>query len=870
MKPDTRTVKELFERDVRYVVPLYQRPYVWSAERQWQPLWEDIEAILEERLNGGGGDGFSHFLGAIVLDQVIHAPGAIPLYTIIDGQQRLTTLQLLLGAASNTADGAGSDKEAAILRRLTRNDELTAEGVEVFKVWPTNANRTAFAAVMEAGGPASDREDDPHNRIDEAYAFFCGAIDDWLAEEEDAEARPQRLTLLRTTLSDLLKVVSITLEPGDNAQVIFETLNARGTPLLALDLVKNLVFHEAERQSLDVETLYYDVWEPELDQAYWRAEQRQGRLNRPRADLFLMHWLAMKLEEVVPATELFVSFRQRVLGTPAPPPADELIRELRRDAQIMRSFDHQPPGSVEARFFARLELLDTSVVMPLVLLLFRDSRISLERRQRALRVLESWLVRRALMRLTVKNYNQQVPVMLARVSAEPERADDVLVEYLRSGVGEISRWPNDDELRKALTTKGLYNNVAAKRIVLALAAIEESLYTSKVDIPVVPKTLSLEHVMPQSWEAHWPLPAGDDPVVAKEQREERIHRLGNLTLTATPLNSSLSNAVWQKKRSGLNKATRLLLNAELIEDYPDVFNEAAIDARSALLADRILALWPGPDAWQSAETQVAAAGTVGTTAETSAETVASVAAAAPALPGLADVPGELDGTPAMPVGDIERCAELFREVAPGAQVDVVKGRRLGLMRARLELEDALTLKYAYLDIDLPGELPLRLYPGDTLEQARLLYSDPDRCARLLALRERGWEVEPNFHFGFMNQGLTWTRSKLTADEYVDYWIGRIEATTAIPRTEWDMVLQRLIEDGVFDPDQIPEFHVDFADTARASASPRPSLALTHRWPAIDSDRPGFTQEVRASLWEVLTALSEPLSALGAAASTPAA
>jgi len=840
VKPDTRTVKELFERDVRYVVPLYQRPYVWDAERQWQPLWEDIETILEERLNGGGDASYSHFLGAIVLDQVIHAPGAIPLYTVIDGQQRLTTLQLLLAAATNMAYDAGSEKEAAILRRLTRNDELIAEGINVFKVWPTNANRSAFTAVMQSGGPPADREDDPHNRIDEAYAFFCRAINDWLAEVEDGEARLQRLTLLRTTLSDLLKVVSITLESGDNPQVIFETLNARGTPLLALDLVKNVVFHEAERQSLDVEGLYHGVWEPELDQAYWRTEVRQGRLNRPRAELFLMHWLAMKLKEVVPATELFLRFRQRVIGAAAAAPrADELIRELRRDAEIMRSFEHQPPGSVEAIFFERLELLDTSAVMPLVLLLFRDARITLERRRRALRALESWLVRRALMRLTVKNYNQQVPVMLARVSADPEHADDVLIDYLRRGVGEISRWPSDNELRVALTTRGLYNNVAGKRIVMALAAIEESLYTSKVDVPVIPKTLTLEHVMPQSWEEHWPLPANDDPIVAKEEREARIHRLGNLTLTAAPLNAALSNAPWLTKRTELNKVTRLLLNVELIEQQPETFDEAAIDARGEVLANRVLSLWPGPDAWETAP-----AVTEGGEEEAGAANGASRAA---------DDDGALRGI----AGAVDHYAELLREVAPGAEVDVVRGR-FGT-RARLELQGPVTVKYAYLDTDSAHEAPLRLYPGDTLEQARLLYADRGRCERMLALRERGWEVEPNFHFGFMTRGLTWTRSKLTADEYVEYWVDRIDSTTPITRDKWDAELQRLIEDGIFDAADVPQFHADFADTARMSASPRPGLALTSRWLAIDAFRPGFTQALRAALWEALTALGEPLS-----------
>jgi hypothetical protein len=210
--------------------------------------------------------------------------------------------------------------------------------------------------------------------------------------------------------------------------------------------------------------------------------------------------------------------------------------------------------------------------------------------------------------------------------------------------------------------------------------------------------------------------------------------------------------------------------------------------------------------------------------------------------------------------DIEDCAELLREVAPDAQVDVVKGRFLP-ERARLELEDAVSLRYAYLDTDLPGELALRLYPGDTLEQARLLYADRDRCRRMLALRERGWEVEPNFHFGFMTRGLTWTRSRLTADEYVDYWIDRIEATTAIPRADWDAELRHLTEAGVFDPDDMSQFHDDFGDTARTSASPRPGLALTYRFAAADGLRPGFTQELRGAVWEALTTLGEPLSAL---------
>ncbi|BCB86616.1 DUF262 domain-containing protein [Phytohabitans suffuscus] len=596
MKPDTRTARELFQADVRYLVPLYQRSYVWQEEDQWQPLWEDIEVILDHRLNGGD-DNFSHFLGAIVLEQPIHTPGTIPTYTVIDGQQRLTTLQLVLAAAGTVAAEVGAARDAALLAKLTYNDDLTAEGEERFKVWPTNADRAAFQTVMSQDPPIAGHHYEPGNRIEQACTFFRTTMRKWIEEAGDETAQQRRTALLRVTLSDLLKLVSITLEPGDNAQIIFETLNARGTPLLALDLVKNAIFHAATRQKLKVDQLYDEVWRPQLDQNHWQQMQRQGRLNRPRADLFLMHWLGMKLQEVVPATELFTRFRQRILDRSNPPDAGDLVRELCRDAEILRSFDHQPPGSVEATFFDRLGVLDTSAILPLVLLLFRDQRVSVDRRRRALKVLESWLVRRSLMRLTVKNYNQQVPAMLKRIANDPERADEVLIDHLRSGVGQVSRWPTDRELTQYLTTRPMYGSIAAPRLVMALAAVEQSLYAAKVDIPQVPKGLSLEHVMPREWEPHWPLPTDIDEAEATRRRDDHLHRLGNLTLVAGPLNSAMSNDAWPAKQAELNKHSKLLINVELTREYGQFFDETAIDERSELLGNRICAIWPGPHAW---------------------------------------------------------------------------------------------------------------------------------------------------------------------------------------------------------------------------------------------------------------------------------
>lgn len=599
MKTEPRTVNKLFELDVRYVVPLYQRPYVWGADEQWGPLWDDIAALLEHQLTGDDVN-FSHFLGAIVLDQTTQAPGSIPQYTVIDGQQRLTTLQIVLAAAAQAADQYGEAQEAEILRDLTRNDEKKASGTDLFKVWPTNLNRNAFQAVMAPGGPPDGHTDDPNNRIDEAYAFFLEQTCEWL-EATEVNERPAAVRRLRVVLSELLKVVAITLEADDNAQVIFETLNARGTPLLALDLVKNAVFLEASKQSSDPDHLYLEVWQPQLDDDYWRTARRQGRLNRPVGELFLMHWLSMKLQRVVPATELFTVFRSHILGAVPPPAMDTLIPEVCDAAAMMRSFDNQAAFSVEERFFRRLEALDTSTILPLVLRLFLDKDLDASRRERSLQMLESWLVRRMLMGLTTRSYNKQIPILLTKVANDPAHADEVILDDLSGGAGQSSRWPDDKEIRVQVATRGMYGYIAQPRIVMVLSAIEEELHDSKVEALRLPGGLSIEHILPQKWQAEWPLDSNLTPAkreAAEASRAEHMHLLGNLTLTTGSLNAALSNAAWGAKREALNKNSKLLINQRLIDDNPDVWNEASIDQRGKELADQIVRIWPGASAWR--------------------------------------------------------------------------------------------------------------------------------------------------------------------------------------------------------------------------------------------------------------------------------
>lgn len=590
MKADTYELATIFGKDVRYIVPLYQRPYVWNRLEHWEPLWEDVQWVLG-RLDEPAEDGkrSPHFLGAIVLEQEQTQVGEIDVRTVIDGQQRLTTLQLFISAASDVALRHGSDVEARLLRALTTNNpDLAKNEQERFKVWPTNANHAAFRAVMSAD-PAAE-PDDPSNLVQEAYVYFVDAFEAWASDEADNGAQAD-FSKLTAVVRDLLKLVVIDLDPEDDAQVIFESLNARGTPLLAVDLVKNLIFQRAERshERIDLDRLYEEKWSS-FDTKYWRKKVVQGRLTRPRAELFLMHWLTMKRAEEVHADHLYGTFKKTMDA--ADQPITDAVDEFAHDRDIYRSFDEQPAGSVTAKFFQRLDALDTSTALPIALLLFRR-QLDPNRRDAALRMLESWLVRRMLCRLTAQGYNRLFVdlLRLLRTSDTPE--ESVIYGFLTASDADSARWPSDDELRTALLTEPLYTRIVRKRLVMILAALENDLRSNMAEEVPIPADLWVEHVLPRKWHAHWPVEE-DDPQ-ASDRREAHVHRLGNLTLVTKKLNPSMSNAEWSKKRAALAKHSILAMNQRIVNADADGWDENRIDQRSQELADRIIRLWPGPE-----------------------------------------------------------------------------------------------------------------------------------------------------------------------------------------------------------------------------------------------------------------------------------
>jgi hypothetical protein len=603
MQANTHTPAVIFGSHVRYVVPLFQRPYVWTEDEQWGPLWEDVrtlaERVLEAPIGYGSAPVAPHFLGAIVLDQQPNPAGFIQVRHVVDGQQRLTTLQLLLDAAQEVTEKHGNDLDAQTLKVLVLNQpQVTQHPDEVFKVWPTDRDQAAFRAAMDNASvvpPALAT-----SRIAQAHAYFVREITEWAEPTGDPEKCAARLKALAQALHGHLKLVVIDLEAGDNAQVIFETLNHRGAPLLAADLVKNLVFQMAQAQQLEVQALYDAYWAP-LDTDYWRELTAQGRLYRPRIDVFLNYWLTMKLLREVPTDRIFTDFRDHLL--PHAPSLDELLAELARDAAVYTSLDALPSGSTPARFHYRvIQALDTRTVTPVLLWLLRwsDNELPVAQRDHALDVVESWVVRRTLARLTSKNINQAMLELLKALGeAGPQSAGDTAEHFLATQTADSRLWPDDDLVRSSLLTAPAYSAFLRARLRMFLEALEDDLRSDYGEGQSAPRGMTVEHILPQSWVGTWPLPGRDQAEAA--ERDRLVHRLGNLTLVSGKLNPALSNRPWVKdgepgKRDYLLEHSNLKLNAAVVAAHPLVWTESDIRARTEQLTERLLTFWTRPPA----------------------------------------------------------------------------------------------------------------------------------------------------------------------------------------------------------------------------------------------------------------------------------
>ena len=610
MKTDPLTLNDLLGGAMHFRVPIFQRRYVWTKEDQWEPLWSDLVEVARRQMPTSDADADTrrpHFLGAIVLQQQENDAFQPKLLDVIDGQQRLITLQLLIAAAESVLTERDAP-QALFLGDLLRNDEKFAKQNpdHRLKVMPTTHDRQAFRETMAltSGEIEAVSPEVKTSRIYAGYQFFREKFEKWFEASDVPVDGDQRASALLEALKAHFLVVGIQASDEDEANMIFETLNARGTPLLAWDLTKNSIINAVEG-GIDLTA---------LDQNWWQEEVGARNKKRTRVDDFLITWLTMRTHSAVPTRsprDVFQAFERY-----AKPQGQEersvtgIAQDLLRVSSAYREMIELDDSSSLGLFLRRWRALPPGSFAPIVLWLCseldRDEASHLHSQQQATLAMESYFIRRTLCGLSTGGgggdlRDSALELLGTLTSTSPEDVGDCVVSHFKRYFRPDwrLRWPTNAEVEQALTsTFWFYDKLTQARARMILTTIEAEMRDPIAAEQEPPDHLTIEHILPQSWqEKVWPWPPdsemNDDDLRAA--RKNLIHTIGNLTLVTAKLNPKLSNGPWRGKRKQLDGSV-LAMNKRLLKDSTQTrWDERHIQQRSRQLAQICNDIWPEPD-----------------------------------------------------------------------------------------------------------------------------------------------------------------------------------------------------------------------------------------------------------------------------------
>jgi hypothetical protein len=428
MDSDTTPLRAQLKDRRQYKIPFYQRTYVWTKDEQWEPLWEDIIRKANTRMSGD--TPAAHFLGAIVLEkQENRGLKGVETFHVIDGQQRLTTIQYFLASILISMRYHGADSIAPVVEECVWNANTSTmldPDVEVYKVWPTFLDRPNFIAAMTADSIETLRSRFPehfaqqghlkkigvrHPAALHAIYFFYQKISEWLADQDTDHM--SALEALALAALDDLHVVWITLGRNDDAQVIFETLNGRGAQLQSTDLIRNFIFLRADREGADARRLYEEFWQP-FEAQFWVERQSRGRMNRPRLEWFVQTALQAETMDEVELGRLYSEYREFFGNQERTVSAEGQLEFLNRYAEKYRALVLRYSTYPIGQFGNRVAVWDASATYPLALKI-SESELAPEEHEEMFNDIISYLVRRAVCGLTTKNYNKVFLQILRRM-----------------------------------------------------------------------------------------------------------------------------------------------------------------------------------------------------------------------------------------------------------------------------------------------------------------------------------------------------------------------------------------------------------------------------------------------------------------------
>ncbi len=541
-------------QEKQFVIPIYQRLYSWKKE-QCKQLWDDIvKTGQNDKIEG-------HFIGSIVfVHDGIYTTNHNNLL-IIDGQQRLTTITLLLIALrdhlNDEDEFLGKFSRQKIQNRyLINSDE---KGDKKFKLFLSEPDRDTLLSLID-----KDRKKpkEPSLRIEENFKLF----EDWISKNTG------KLETIFKGLEKLM-VVEISLEKGkDNPQLIFESMNSTGKDLTQTDLIRNYILMGLEPKEQEI--FYKKYWKA-MEEGF-EQEERDTQFNR-----FVRHYLTIKTREIPNINKVYEDFKdyRQEEGIEIEALLQDLQKYCGYFCQIVSKKEADKDLNKALGFLVDLEM---DVIYPLLLELYSDYRDGDLLKQDFIPIIaltESYICRRAVCNLGTNSLNKVFPIFTKNINKN--QYFEIIEKQFGSLTGN-QKFPDDDEFKEELMRKDFYHFQNKKYFF-------ERLENFDTKEPVNTQECTIEHIMPQTLNDDWKRDLGQDH---KGIHTQYLHTIGNLTLTG--YNSKYSNESFQKKRDMEKgyKYSPLRLNQSL-KDL-ESFGEEEILNRTEYLATRALKIWESP------------------------------------------------------------------------------------------------------------------------------------------------------------------------------------------------------------------------------------------------------------------------------------
>lgn len=532
-------LQEILEGTKQYVIPLFQRSYSWTS-KEWGILWKDITELAEMD------NPRAHFIGSIVNMPTTSVPHGVTKFLLIDGQQRLTTIFIILAILRNKAREAGNNKLAEKVHNTLLVNQYE-DGNDHYKLLPTQLDRLSFMHII-------DKDGDSDNQIKKAFLYFEKKFKNISCELEE----------LLKILTDYFSIVSIVLGTDDNPYLVFESLNAKGRPLTPADLIKNYFFMRIHQEK------QYEIFNK-----FWLPMQTDLEDDMPE---FIRHFMMRKGGTVL-KNDVYYSLKEQVNEGNA----IDYIKELNQYSRYYKSFIH-PESENNLRLrncFFRMNRLEATTAYPLLLFFYGEydtQRLSLNDFIDILTSLENYLIRRFVCDYKSNQLNSIFPTACSAIqSCQTEQMAEFFKMFL-AGKG----YPKDIEFRTKFKETRMYGNGERKvKTRFILESLEKGYHhKEKIDM----NNLTIEHIMPKTLSVWWQKSLGED---WENIHDELLNTIGNLTLTA--YNSELSNDNYDAKRT-IYADSHLELNKYLSGIIS--WNKEQILERSSLLTDKALEIWP--------------------------------------------------------------------------------------------------------------------------------------------------------------------------------------------------------------------------------------------------------------------------------------